>query len=383
MVPQQMGMVVEEGGPCFHSGLTTCTHSSSRDLTLTPMRMPMPMPTTIWTSTTTSTRYRLPGTLIASPPPTIISRITTVIITTIIRITITIIVIIITIITITTIIIIRFKNISISPEISVIETPVLVCKVTRLPERNCVTTECSSLVFFSFFIIACSNNIFFFIHILMNYRHTFFSFFFSSTPSHDYSSRLLWFPFDCALSVSVFLLFLFGIYSRVDISVCMFCRFTSQFEPTSGLTYTLTYTCTHIHAHKRSFLTFVDSYENDVLIWILWYGFFVLLLFFFFFFVSFFAIPLLLIILRKESEKRMKKYSISNNFVCIRYVDRYIIELHRCWKLGAQAVNETCTICIQLEYRKSLHVGYGSQVHVMMWLILINTECRSTLFTDE
>lgn len=130
-----MGMVVEEGGPCFHSGLTTCTHSSSRDLTLTPMRMPMPMPTTTSTSTTTSTRYRLPGTLIASPPPTIISRITTVIIITIIRITITIIVIIITIITITTITIIRFKSISISPEISVIETPVSVCKVTRLPER--------------------------------------------------------------------------------------------------------------------------------------------------------------------------------------------------------------------------------------------------------
>lgn len=233
MVPQQMGMVVEEGGPCFHSGLTTCTHSSSRDLTLTPMRMPMPMPTTIWTSTTTSTRYRLPGTLIASPPPTIISRITTVIITTIIRITITIIVIIITIITITTIIIIRFKNISISPEISVIETPVLVCKVTRLPERNCVTTECSSLVFFSFFIIACSNNIFFFIYILMNYRHTFFSFFFSSTPSHDYSSRLLWFSLDCALSVSLFLSCFYSVFIHVSIflSACFAVSLANLSQP--------------------------------------------------------------------------------------------------------------------------------------------------------
>lgn len=166
VVPQQMGMVVEEGGPCFHSGLTTCTHSSSRDLTLTPMRMSMPMPTTIWTSTTTSTRYRLPGTLIASPPPTIISRITTVIITTIIRITITIIGIIITIIIITTITIIRFKSISISPEISVIETPVLVCKVTRLPER-CVPRN-ARVCFF----IACS--IFFLPSITgqrTNYRH--------------------------------------------------------------------------------------------------------------------------------------------------------------------------------------------------------------------
>ena len=376
-----MGMVVEEGGPCFHSGLTTCTHSSSRDLTLTPMRMPMPMPTTIWTSTTTSTRYRLPGTLIASPPPTIISRITTVIITTIIRITITIIVIIITIITITTIIIIRFKNISISPEISVIETPVLVCKVTRLPERNCVTTECSSLVFFSFFIIACSNNIFFFIYILMNYRHTFFFFslflFVNSFPRLFFSIIVI-FTRLCSICFSLSLLFLFGIYSRVDISVCMFCRFTSQFEPTSGLTYTLTYTCTHIHAHKRSFLTFVDSYENDVLIWILWYGFFVLLLFFFFFFVSFFAIPLLLIILRKESEKRMKKYSISNNFVCIRYVillnyiDVGSLE-HKQWmKLAPFAYNlSKGKVCMSVTDRK------------FTWLILINTECRNTLFTDE
>lgn len=115
----------------------------------------------------------------------------------------------------------------------------------------------------------------------------------------------------------LFLLFLFGIYSRVDISVCMFCRFTSQFEPTSGLTYTLTYTCTHIHAHKRSFLTFVDIRT----IWILWYGFFVLL-----FFSSSSLFPFLLYLCcwlfcgRKVKKKKMKKYSISNNFVCIRYV---------------------------------------------------------------
>lgn len=140
VVPQQMGMVVEEGGPYFHSGLTTCTHSSSRDLTLTSMQMSMPMPTITSTSTITSTRYRLPGTLIASHPLIIISRITTTIITIIIRITITIIVIITIIITITTTITIRFKSISISPEISVIETPVSVCKVTRKPE-SCFT-EC-------------------------------------------------------------------------------------------------------------------------------------------------------------------------------------------------------------------------------------------------
>lgn len=140
VVPRQMGMVVEEGGPYFHSGLTTCTHSSSRDLTLTPMQMSMPMPTITSTSTITSTRYRLPGTLIASHPLTIISRITTTITTIIIRITITIIVIITIIITITTTTTIRFKSISISPEISVIETPVSVCKVTRKPE-SCFT-EC-------------------------------------------------------------------------------------------------------------------------------------------------------------------------------------------------------------------------------------------------
>lgn len=130
VVPRQMGMVVEEGGLYFHSGLTTCTHSSSRDLTLTPMRMSMPMPTTTSTSTTTSTRYRLPGTLIASHPPTITFRITITVTITITRITITIIAIITIIITITTTTI-RFKSISISPEISVIETPVSGCKVTR------------------------------------------------------------------------------------------------------------------------------------------------------------------------------------------------------------------------------------------------------------
>lgn len=145
-----MGMVVEEGGPYFHSGLTTCTHSSSQDLTLTPMRMPMPMPTTTSISTITSTRYRLPGTLIASPPPTIISQITITIITIIIRLTIIIIDIIITIIIITTTTTIRFKSISISPEISVIETPVSVCKVTRKSE-SCFT-ECSS----SFGLIYCA-----------------------------------------------------------------------------------------------------------------------------------------------------------------------------------------------------------------------------------
>lgn len=143
-----MGMVVEKGGPYFHSGLTTCTHSSSQDLTLTPMRMSMPITTS--TSTITSTRYRLPGTLIASHPLIIISRIIITITTTIIRITITIIVIITIIITITTTITIRFKSISISPEISVIETPVSVCKVTRKPE-SCFT-KCSS----SFGLIYCA-----------------------------------------------------------------------------------------------------------------------------------------------------------------------------------------------------------------------------------
>jgi len=150
VVPQQMGMVVEEAGPYFHSGLTTCTHSSSRDLTLTPMQMSMPMPIIISISTITSTRYRLPGTLIASHPLTIISRITTTITTIIIQITTITIVIIIIIITITTTITIRFKSISISPEISVIETPVSVCKVTRKPE-SCFT-ECSSsfgLIYFA------------------------------------------------------------------------------------------------------------------------------------------------------------------------------------------------------------------------------------------
>lgn len=140
MVPRQMGMVVEEGGLYFHSGLTTCTHSSSRDLTLTPMRMSMPMPTTTSTSTTTSTRYRLPGTLIASHLPTITSRITITVTITITRITITIIAIITIIITITTTTI-RFKSISISPEISVIETPVSGCKVTRKPEQEQVVSR--------------------------------------------------------------------------------------------------------------------------------------------------------------------------------------------------------------------------------------------------
>lgn len=127
---QEMGMVVEEGGPCFHSGHTTSIHSSSQDLTLTRIRMSMPMRTTTSASTTTSTRYhRLPGTLIASHPPPIISRITIITIITITQIIIVIIATIIIIITITTIITIRFKSISISPEISVIETPLSVFKV--------------------------------------------------------------------------------------------------------------------------------------------------------------------------------------------------------------------------------------------------------------
>lgn len=142
VVPRQMGMVVEEGGPYFHSGLTTCTHSSSRDLTLMPMQISMPMPIITSTSTITSTRYRLPGTLIASHPLITISRITITITITIIQITITIIVIITIIIIITTTTTIRFKSISISPEISVIETPVSVCKVTRKPE-SCFM-ECPS-----------------------------------------------------------------------------------------------------------------------------------------------------------------------------------------------------------------------------------------------
>lgn len=347
MVPQQMGMVVEEGGPCFHSGLTTCTHSSSRDLTLTPMRMPMPMPTTIWTSTTTSTRYRLPGTLIASPPPTIISRITTVIITTIIRITITIIVIIITIITITTIIIIRFKNISISPEISVIETPVLVCKVTRLPERNCVTTECSSLVFFSFFIIACSNNIFFFIYILMNYRHTFFSFFFSSTPSHDYSSRLLWFSLDCALSVSLFLSCFYSVFIHVSIflSACFAVSLANLSQPQVWRT--------HWHTRARIYtrisvcfslllIVWERCFDLNLMVWIFRSSFVFLLLLCFLFCYTF--------VVDYFAEGKWKKNEEIFDFQQFRlHKIRYIIELHRCWKLGAQAVNETCTICIQLE----------------------------------
>lgn len=124
MVPQQMGVVVEEGGHCFRSGLIMCTLSSSRGLT------PTPMPTTTPASTTTSTHYhRLPVTLVASPHPAIISQTITIIIPIISRITITSIIITITIITITTITIIRFKSISISPEISIIEILVSVCKV--------------------------------------------------------------------------------------------------------------------------------------------------------------------------------------------------------------------------------------------------------------
>lgn len=130
-------MVVEEGGPCFHSGLTTCILSFSRGHTLTPMPMPMPMPTTTSASATTSTRYRLPGTLIASPPPAIISRITTATTLTNTQITIVIIVTIIIIITITTTTIIRFKSISISLEISIIEILVSVCKVILL-ERTII-----------------------------------------------------------------------------------------------------------------------------------------------------------------------------------------------------------------------------------------------------
>ena len=138
VVPQEMGVVVEEVGLCFHSGHTTCILSSFRVLTPTPM--PMPMPTTTWASTTTSTRYRLPGTLIASPLPAIISRIITATITIIItRIIITIIVTIITIITITTTTTTRFKSIPNSPEISIIETPVSVCKVILIARTLKIT----------------------------------------------------------------------------------------------------------------------------------------------------------------------------------------------------------------------------------------------------
>ena len=243
-----MGMVVEEGGPCFHNGLTTCTHSSSRDLTLTPMRMPMPMPTTIWTSTTTSTRYRLPGTLIASPPPTIISRITTVIITTIIRVTITIIAIIIIIITITTITIIRFKSISISPEISVIETPVLVCKVTRLPERFC-STECSSLfrwsparfVFFSSFFFLCFS---LFTCRPINYRRisSLFSLFYDTYPSICFISIVLSISALCSVGI-------------VSTHLCLHvCRFTSRFEPEEFDFHTRT------HTRARAYISIVLTF---------------------------------------------------------------------------------------------------------------------------
>lgn len=142
-----MGVLVEEGVHCFHSGHTTSIHSSFQGLTLTPMlmSMPMPMPTTTTrasttTTTTTSTRYRLQGTLIIARlprPVTIISRI--IIATTtipIIQIITIIIAITITTITITTTTIIRFKNITIRPEPYAIETPVSVIKVTRVPSRN-------------------------------------------------------------------------------------------------------------------------------------------------------------------------------------------------------------------------------------------------------
>ena len=121
VVPQRMGMVVK-GGLCFRNGLTTCTLSSFRG------HIPTPMPTTTSASTTTSTRYRLPGTPITANLPTIVSRITITTITITTRITITTIVIT-TIIIITTTIITRFKIMSISPEISIIITLVLVCKV--------------------------------------------------------------------------------------------------------------------------------------------------------------------------------------------------------------------------------------------------------------
>ena len=258
VVPQQMGMVVEEVGPCFHSGLTTCTHSSSRDLTLTPMRMPMPMPTTTWTSTTTSTRYRLPGTLIASPPPTIISRITTVTITTIIRVTITIIVIIITITTITTITIIRFKSISISPEISVIETPVLVCKVTRLPERFC-TTECSSL----FSLIACSICVFFFFLSL--------SFLFLYLPTDQLSAHQFFVSTFTIICPSICFVPIYFVCSFPDCSFCLcpvlsilsthlclhVCRLLASLNRTcrsSRLSHSDVHVCTRVQA---SFLTFL------------------------------------------------------------------------------------------------------------------------------
>lgn len=106
VVSQLMGMAVEEGDPYFRNGLTTCTPSSFRGLTPTPMLMSMP--TTASASITTSTRYRLPGTPIAKPHLTITFLITIAIIT----ITILIIFIVITIIIITiTTIIMRFKNI--------------------------------------------------------------------------------------------------------------------------------------------------------------------------------------------------------------------------------------------------------------------------------
>lgn len=120
-------MVVEEVDHCFHNGHITCILSSFRVLTPTPM--PMSMPTTTSASTTTSTRYRPPGTQIASPHPAIIYQIITIIIIIITQIIIIIIVTIIIIITITTTTITRFKSIMISPETSIIETLVSVCKV--------------------------------------------------------------------------------------------------------------------------------------------------------------------------------------------------------------------------------------------------------------
>lgn len=129
MVPQQMEMVVEEvtRGLCFHNGHTTSILSSSRGHTQTPMRMP-----TTTSVSTTSTRY--PGTPIVSLPPVTISP-TTIIIIIIARQIIIIIIdtnifiIRLLLLLLQSITIITAINMSNSPEISVIETLLSVCKV--------------------------------------------------------------------------------------------------------------------------------------------------------------------------------------------------------------------------------------------------------------
>lgn len=141
VVSQPMEITAEEGDLCSHNGLTTCTPSSFRGHTPTPMPMPMSMPTTTSASITTSTRYRLSGTLTASLPPIITYLITIAISTIITLISITAITTIIT--TITTITIMRFQNILINLEISIIETPVLVCKVIDMARNFCTLCHCS------------------------------------------------------------------------------------------------------------------------------------------------------------------------------------------------------------------------------------------------